>query len=338
MSVASLLNQVKEGEIVLPAIQRDFVWPQERILRLLDSIMRGYPIGTVLLWETHDDIQYRTFHTDHRSGNLHTYGDNTLHKKMKLVIDGQQRLQSLYIAVYGTYEGYALYFDILSGRERDDVSKERYVFKFMNQAEVQTLHDNVARQLAEPKKNRSNGFEVSHFMKVSDLFALGAADKERLKDMLSKSLFLEEVDRVRLSTNLSLLDQALSKEGDILKETVIDKDLPSGSQSRKSDYDVLEIFVRVNTENTRLNRSDLIFSMLKLNWKESATFLPEFVQEINEHNSFGVNNDFVIRCLFAVSDLGTKFDILTVMFFLPLIVFMRDNIFFTNSIISIRSS
>jgi 5-methylcytosine-specific restriction endonuclease McrA len=49
--------------------------------------------------------------------------------------------------------------------------------------------------------------------------------------------------------------------------------------------------------------------MLKLNWKESATSLPEFVREINEGNSFDVDNDFVIRCLFAVSDLGTKFDI-----------------------------
>jgi len=101
----------------------------------------------------------------------------------------------------------------------------------------------------------------------------------------------------------------LTKEGDLLKETAIDKDLPSTSRARKSDHDVLEIFVRVNTENTRLSRSDLIFSMLKLNWKESATSLPEFVREINEGNSFSVDNDFVIRCLFAVSDLGTKFDI-----------------------------
>ena len=94
-----------------------------------------------------------------------------------------------------------------------------------------------------------------------------------------------------------------------MRETIIDKNLSASSKSRKSDYDVLEIFVRVNTLNTRLSRSDLIFSMLKLNWKESATYLPEFVREINENNSFELNNDFVIRCLFAVSNLGTKFDI-----------------------------
>jgi len=55
----SLMNQVKNEEIVLPAIQRDFVWSQEKVETLLDSIMRGYPIGIILLWETFNDIQYR---------------------------------------------------------------------------------------------------------------------------------------------------------------------------------------------------------------------------------------------------------------------------------------
>ena len=49
MSIITLLNQIKNSEIVLPAIQRDFVWEEERILRLLDSIMRSYPIGIALL-------------------------------------------------------------------------------------------------------------------------------------------------------------------------------------------------------------------------------------------------------------------------------------------------
>ena len=72
---------------------------------------------------------------------------------------------------------------------------------------------------------------------------------------------------------------------------------------------MLEIFVRINREGTALSRSDLIFSMLKLNWRESAEGLPEFVDSINEGNSFALDTDFVVRCLFAVSDLGGKLDI-----------------------------
>ena len=65
----------------------------------------------------------------------------------------------------------------------------------------------------------------------------------------------------------------------------------------------------MNREGTPLSRSDLIFSMLKLNWRESAESLPEFVRQVNIGNSFDLDTDFVIRCLFAVSDLGTKFEL-----------------------------
>src|SRR5450759_1613378 len=105
MSIIGILNEINEDQVVMPAIQRDFVWPEEKILRLLDSIMRGYPIGIVLLWETYNDIQYRPFQRDFRPGVLFTYRDNATNKKLRLVLDGQQRLQSLFIALYGSIEG-----------------------------------------------------------------------------------------------------------------------------------------------------------------------------------------------------------------------------------------
>ena len=56
MNIIIMLNQIKEGEIVLPAIQRNFVWTTHRVTTLLDSIMRGYPIGIALLWDDKDLI------------------------------------------------------------------------------------------------------------------------------------------------------------------------------------------------------------------------------------------------------------------------------------------
>ncbi len=309
MSIFNLLNQIKNDEIVLPAIQRDFVWPDERIYKLLDSIMRGYPIGIILLWETYEDIQYRSFVMDYKPGNLHSYRDNTQRKRIKLVLDGQQRLQSLFIALYGTLDGSSLYFDVLSGRESDDVSEEKFVFTFSTPEKAEERNTRVKEETAESPDKKSNGIDYGHFIKASDLFTKGAVEKEELKEKISTELSLSKEDRTRLSVNFARFDEVLSRDENILRVSTIDENLPSESPSRKSDADVLEVFVRVNTEGTPLSRSDLIFSMLKLNWKESATALPEFVKSINEGNSFGINNDFVIRCLFAVSDLGTKFDI-----------------------------
>ena len=309
MSIINLLNQIRNEEIVLPAIQRDFVWSEAQVQRLLDSIMRAYPIGIILLWETYQDIQFRTFVKDYKPGNLFTYHENTQRRRLKLVLDGQQRLQSLYVALYGTLEGKSLYFDILSGRDSDDVAEEKYLFYFATSEEAKEWNDWVKGELCKPPEKRARDFILEYSVKVSDLFAMGAREKKDFVRELSKELSLADEDEVRLDVNLSNLDERLSRDDNVLRVSTIDENLPSESPYRKSDADVLEVFVRVNTEGTPLGRSDLIFSMLKLNWKESATVLPEFVQSINEGNSFGINTDFVIRCLFAVSDLGTKFDI-----------------------------
>ena len=69
-TIMGLLNQIANDEVVLPAIQRDFVWSEAQTQTLLDSIMRGYPIGIALLWETYNDIQYRIFAREFRRGTL----------------------------------------------------------------------------------------------------------------------------------------------------------------------------------------------------------------------------------------------------------------------------
>ena len=61
----------------------------------------------------------------------------------------------------------------------------------------------------------------------------------------------------------------------------------------KAKLTFLEIFVRINRQGMPLSRSDLIFSMLKPNWKESAEALPEFVESVNRGNSFEIDTDFV---------------------------------------------
>jgi 5-methylcytosine-specific restriction endonuclease McrA len=138
---------------------------------------------------------------------------------------------------------------------------------------------------------------------------MGAKERLRFRQAISDELKLSDEDKVRLELNVAILDQVLTTDENILKATVLDENKPHDSADRKSESDVLEAFVRINREGTPLSRSDLIFSMLKLHWEETAETLPELVDNINEGNSFELDTDFVIRCLFAVSDLGTKFNI-----------------------------
>ena len=141
------------------------------------------------------------------------------------------------------------------------------------------------------------------------LFTLSVSSRQKLRKELVKDLGLNEDDELRVESNLARFDEVLTKNENLLKASVIDENLPSDSPERKSEADVLEIFVRINRQGTPLSRSDLIFSILKLRWKESAQALPDFVRQINKGNSFDLDTDFAIRCLFAVSDLGTRFDL-----------------------------
>src|ERR1017187_7387258 len=131
--VGFLNNPEEEGGFWLPNIQRPFVWNEEQMCRLYDSILREYPISTLLIWKTRSRIRRRKF-IDNFSRDLlsrlsifYVPEDD---KKKCLVLDGQQRLQSLFIGLKGSYEGRELFLDILSGEVAapDDV---KYKFAFL---------------------------------------------------------------------------------------------------------------------------------------------------------------------------------------------------------------
>lgn len=309
MSIVALLNQIRNDEIVLPATQRSFVWNEKQIQKLLDSIMRGYSIGISLIWETYENIQYRKFVPDYKSDNLLAFKNNTPPKRLRLVLDGQQRLQSLYIALYGTLEGKSLHFNVLSGKDNDDVSESRFLFWFGTNEEVEEWNKDAKAQAQLSKDQRVDDYEPEWYVKVSEIFEMSPKTKKDLARKMKEEIALSDEDTDRLSINLEKFDDAFFKQENILKASIIDENLPHNNPERKSEADILEMFVRVNTGGTKLERSDLIFSLLKLSWKESASAFPKFVKEINSGNDFNLDEDFVIRCLFVISNLGSKFDV-----------------------------
>lgn len=100
------MSDVKNGRIGPPDLQRPFVWKDNKVRELLDSMMKGYPIGYIMLWESPDDYE-----------NIGYIGKNDkMYKRPDdLVIDGQQRLTALLAAMYGV-------------TIKDKNHKERFVF------------------------------------------------------------------------------------------------------------------------------------------------------------------------------------------------------------------
>ncbi len=95
--VSFLNNPDQDGGYWLPNIQRPFVWKEDQIERLFDSILREYPIGTLLVWKTKSKIRRRKFIDNYKLDiKLTDFYVPEDEKQKMLVLDGQQRLQSLF--------------------------------------------------------------------------------------------------------------------------------------------------------------------------------------------------------------------------------------------------
>ena len=306
MSIYQLVNEISSGEIVLPAIQRDFVWSSDRVELLFDSLLRGYPVGIVLLWETYTPMQYRRFVADYQKESINTFDENKGKGRLRLVLDGQQRLSSIYVALKGTYEGKRLYYDVLSGHDRDDHSEVKYGFRFLSNSEADQLNESHAKRATLPDTHDAEG--MSHWLRLSDITGIDPPSLTRLRKGLKERLGLSAETETRLEINLNAAIYALASNGELLKTQTIDSNLPAEDHKRKSAFDILEIFVRINTQGMPLRRSDLIVSMLRLYWPEASTVLPVLIKELNSGSNFAVDTDFVIRCMFSTAGLGTRLD------------------------------
>src|ERR1700740_3466679 len=91
-SVEELVGMIERGELRLPEMQRRYVWKSTRVRDLLDSLYRGYPSGTILVWETEEAVPLQTFSI---SQNTNPF------QSTRLLLDGQQRLTTLSAVIRG---------------------------------------------------------------------------------------------------------------------------------------------------------------------------------------------------------------------------------------------
>src|SRR5688572_7596803 len=108
--IYDVLQAIDRGVYRVPSIQRGYEWGPERVTKLLDSIMSGYPIGAIMVWrptpEIRADIPTRRFTDKFESARDYlSEPPHPAESEAYLVLDGQQRLQSMYLGFFGSYDG-----------------------------------------------------------------------------------------------------------------------------------------------------------------------------------------------------------------------------------------
>lgn len=283
--IVSYLNdeEAEAGGFWLPNIQRPFVWSEDQIARLYDSIMREYPISTLLVWKTKETVKHRKFIDNYRSDiklSLFFVPDNSKSKLM--VLDGQQRLQGLFIGLKGSYEGKELFFDVLSGTTMAAPEDIRFRFAF---------------------KNKEAG--IWPWIRFKDIVSSNKLELALSKELAEKSPNpLSDKDMETLQVNVSRARQEFVNGENLVYQELDGIDNPEAYQID----DIVEIFIRANSGGTKLGKSDLLFSLLTSSWDDADEEIESLLEELNK-GGFAFDRDFILKACLTMLGKGARYEV-----------------------------
>jgi hypothetical protein len=301
-SIEDMLTAIHKHEYLMPAIQREFVWDASQITKLVDSLMRGYPVGSFLLWaaepETAQSYTFYEFLTNYheRDNPYATKATVPAGSGTTAVLDGQQRLTSLNIALYGSFaekkkyawwngpEGFPvkrLYLNLV-----DDPADEELGLKY----DLRFLTD---REAACEEGGEDKWFRVGA---VLDLANPGPA-------------IMKELER----RNIPKPGDAFQRMFDLYDAVRILKPMNYFLVTDQDPDKVLEIFVRVNSGGTTLSYSDLLLSMATNQWREldAREEVRSLVSDLNGNagRQFSFSKDVVLKTALTIADVDVRFKV-----------------------------
>ena len=302
LSVADAIEKIDYNQYLLPAIQRDFVWPHSKIEMLFDSLMQGYPIGSMLLWRVNGkNTENQRFY-----GILKKYRERFLIRSeevstknipsFEVVLDGQQRLTALYLGLKGSYayHGYNL-----AWKDNEYSVPTRYLYlnlKYkknkkndLNDSDDDRVYEFTFLKPSEAENVNGN----NEWFKVGDI--LGIKGTGQLNACFRKHNIVDEEAQ-----------EILSRLHDIVHlEKLIHYYLEESSDFTRA----LNIFIRINSGGISLSYSDLVMSTTIMGWMklDAKKEINGLVDELVKEYGYPVNKDFILRTYLILYNDDIKF-------------------------------
>lgn len=245
--VDDLVRGVRIGRIGLPDLQRPFVWTDNKVRDLFDSMMKGYPIGYVMIWESPADYETKK--------NVIGKNEKIHDEPKELVIDGQQRLTALVAAMYGVV-----------------VKDKNFADK-----EIKISFNPLTREFAvwTPAYER----DTEWISRISDVFLA----KEQNSIISLRRKFIKKANEGRAKKNLGELteDEETTIEDSInALLNLSDFSLPTLEIQYNADEEaVADIFVRVNSGGQKLTEKNFIQTLISVYENETSDRINEFSEK-----------------------------------------------------------
>lgn len=291
ITIKQAIDRIRNKSFLLPAFQREYVWSSMQVENLFDSLMKGYPISSMLLWKVSGDAKqsYKFYQVLERYVQLyHTHNDpfNTNQvNDFHAVLDGQQRLTSLYLGLCGTYayHKYRARWDNVEGNFPtrilylnisrtfpEDEGDKTYNFSFKEESTTKGLN------LFTDSNTGDHWFRVGYILEIGDGFS--QYDVEDFGD-----------DNELIRSERKMLRQLKSVIFDVpsINYYEVDKSTPD---------EAVNIFVRINSGGTSLSFSNILMSIAIAGWqkKDARTEINNLVDTIN-NKGFNITQDYILK-------------------------------------------
>jgi len=253
MKTSAILDKIDESQLFVPAFQREYVWKRDDAKELLDSLIKEYPTGTMLTWETNKPPELK---------GGHKY--NEKQGAVRILLDGQQRITTLYMLIRGTIPPYYTVAEITNDTRGLHVN-------------VETLELEYYAKLKMQKDPR--------WRNITDIFQ----GNVRAKDIVRQ---LEEQGRI-VSREL---DDQIDDNMQAVKN-ILDRDFPEQTIPIKATIrEAINIFYKVNASGVALTDAELALAQISGYWPQAREI---FKKKLNElaNAGFVFKLDFVVFVL-----------------------------------------
>lgn len=296
IKISELVNKVQRGELKLPEMQRRYIWPATRVRDLLDSLYRSYPSGTILVWETDEDVKDRELAVKSTK--------NPTTSQRLLLLDGQQRVTSLSA--------------ILAGEPVQVRNRKRPIEILFNlehpegpPTEITEVDENdVPEDFEEIEDEESAERDIQEELKKRT-FVVGSRSLKNNPLWVSVSeVFKKSDSQILKAVGITSEDERWDKYSDRLHKLrkIADYEYVMQVLGKNMSYEeVTEIFVRVNSLGIKLRGSDLALAQITSRWRGFMAEIEKFAKDFSEDEDYILESGLPVRMLVAFATHQSRF-------------------------------
>lgn len=322
ITIKEAVNNINK-KYVLPSIQREFEWTEGHIEMLFDSLMRDYPISTFLFWQVPEDkideLQFYEFLTEYnkqKQGSNRNKKIDVLHSgDIVAILDGQQRMTSLYLALSSTFNEKFLclnLFDKLKYEEDADEDKnqdmkKKYDFQFLTTSgRTSSIKDRIFWFDCRKILSFNTEDEVKNYLET-EVYNYLETDLGNKKSDAIITVTEETKNKIK-EAKVEAKDKLFKLFEVVHSKRFINYYLEQSEELEK----VLQIFIRINNQGEPLSRPVLLLSVAAAHWenRDAKEVINSLVDEMNSvGRKFNFTTDLVMKACFVLCSFSAAYKV-----------------------------